>query len=39
VDDIDAVSAEFSIPVDEDGLAVDLEDADGNRLRVATRRS
>ena len=42
VDDIDAVSKEFGIPVDEDGLAgreCDLEDPDGNRLRVATRRS
>src|SRR3954471_8702426 len=41
VKDIDAVSAEFGIPVDEDGLAgreCDLEDPDGNRLRVATRR-
>ena len=42
VSDIDRVSAEFDIPVDEDGLAgreVHLQDADGNRLRVATRRS
>ena len=42
VKDIDAVSAEFGIPVDEDGLAGReclLEDPDGNRLRVATRRS
>ncbi len=42
VADIDRVSAEFDIPVDEEGLAgreVDLEDVDGNRLRVATRRS
>ena len=42
VDDIDAVSQEFGIPVDEEGLAgreCDLEDPDGNRLRVATRRS
>lgn len=41
VDDIDAVSDEFGIPVDEDGLAgreCDLTDPDGNRLRVATRR-
>jgi len=40
--DIDAVSAEFGIPVDEEGLAgreCDLEDLDGNRLRVATPRS
>jgi catechol 2,3-dioxygenase-like lactoylglutathione lyase family enzyme len=42
VADIDAVSKEFGIPVDEEGLAgreCDLEDLDGNRLRVATRRS
>ena len=42
VSDIDAVSAEFGVPVDEDGLAgreCDLEDLDGNRLRVATPRS
>ena len=42
VDDIDVVSKEFRIPVDEEGLAgreCDLEDPDGNRLRVATRRS
>ena len=42
VKDIDAVSQAFGIPVDEDGLAgreVDLEDPDGNRLRVATPRS
>ena len=42
VNDIDAVSEEFGTPVDEDGLAgreCDLEDPDGNRLRVATRRS
>jgi len=41
VDDIDAVSQEFGIPVDEEGLAgreCDFEDPDGNRLRVATRR-
>jgi catechol 2,3-dioxygenase-like lactoylglutathione lyase family enzyme len=41
VDDIDRVSDEFGIPVDEDGLAgreVHLEDPDGNRLRVAARR-
>ena len=40
--DIDAVSAEFRIPVDEEGLAgreCELEDLDGNRLRVATPRS
>lgn len=42
VDDIDAVSEEFGIPVDEQGLAgreCDLADPDGNRLRVAARRS
>ena len=42
VKDIDAVSAEFGIPVDEGGLAgreCDLEDPDGNRLRIATPRS
>ena len=41
VADIDAVSAEFGVAVDEEGLAgreCDLEDPDGNRLRVATRR-
>jgi hypothetical protein len=42
VKDIDAVSEEFGIPVDEEGLAgreCALTDPDGNRLRVATRRS
>ncbi len=41
VADIDAVSAEFEIPVDENGLAgreCRLRDPDGNRLRVATPR-
>ena len=41
VNDIDAVSQEFGIPVDEEGLSgreCELEDPDGNRLRVATRR-
>src|SRR4051812_21839395 len=36
----DAVSEEFGIPVDEEGLAgreCDLTDSDGNRLRIATR--
>ena len=40
--DIDAVAREFGMPVDEEGLAgreCDLEDPDGNRLRVATPRS
>lgn len=42
VRDIDAVSKEFGTPVDEGSLAgreCDLVDPDGNRLRVATRRS
>jgi catechol 2,3-dioxygenase-like lactoylglutathione lyase family enzyme len=42
VADIDAVAEEFGIAVDEDGLAgreCDLEDLDGNRLRIATPRS
>jgi catechol 2,3-dioxygenase-like lactoylglutathione lyase family enzyme len=42
VNDIEAVSEEFGIAIDEDGLAgreCDLEDPDGNRLRVATRRA
>ena len=42
VDDVDAVSHEFQAPVGDDGLAgreCELEDPDGNRLRVATRRS
>lgn len=33
---------EFGVPIDEEGLAgreVHLEDPDGNRLRVARRRS
>jgi catechol 2,3-dioxygenase-like lactoylglutathione lyase family enzyme len=40
--DIDAVSAEFGSPVDEEGRAgreCALVDPDGNRLRVAARRS
>lgn len=42
VKDIEVVSEEFGIPVDDDGLAgreCNLTDPDGNRLRVATRRS
>ncbi len=42
VNDIDAVSKEFGVPVDEAGLAgreCDMEDLDGNRLRIATPRS
>ena len=41
VNDIDQVSEEFGVPVDEQGLAgreVDLTDPDGNRLRIATPR-
>jgi catechol 2,3-dioxygenase-like lactoylglutathione lyase family enzyme len=40
VNDIDAVSQEFGIAIDEEGLAgreCALVDLDGNRLRVATR--
>lgn len=42
VADVDRVSEEFAVPIDEDGLAgreCHLEDPDGNRLRVATRRT
>jgi catechol 2,3-dioxygenase-like lactoylglutathione lyase family enzyme len=42
VNDVDAVSEEFGVPVDEEGLAgreCALEDPDGNRLRIATPRS
>ena len=42
VRDVDAVAQEFGVSVDEEGLAgreCALEDPDGNRLRVATRRS
>jgi hypothetical protein len=42
VRDVDAVAAEFRVPVDEEGLAgreCALVDPDGNRLRVATRRT
>ena len=42
VTDIDRVAEEFTVPVDEEGLAgreCALEDPDGNRLRVATRRA
>jgi catechol 2,3-dioxygenase-like lactoylglutathione lyase family enzyme len=41
VRDIDAVAEEFGVAVDEQGMAgreVDLEDPDGNRLRIATPR-
>lgn len=42
VKDIGAVSAEFGLPIDEEGLAgreCHLEDPDGNRLRIATPRA
>ena len=42
VTDVDNVAQEFGVTVDEEGLAgreCALEDPDGNRLRVATRRS
>lgn len=42
VRDVDAVAKEFAIPVDEDGLAgreCHLVDPDGNRLRIASRRT
>jgi hypothetical protein len=42
VNNIDEVSREFGVPVDEEGLAgreCDFEGLDGNRLRVATPRS
>jgi catechol 2,3-dioxygenase-like lactoylglutathione lyase family enzyme len=42
VADIDRVAEEFAVTIDEEGLAgreCALEDPDGNRLRVATRRS
>ena len=42
VKDVDAVAAEFGVVVDHKGLAgheCALADPDGNRLRVATRRS
>lgn len=41
VDNIDSVSQEFGVAIDEEGLAgrqCNLEDPDGNRLRIATRR-
>jgi len=41
VRDVDDVAQEFGVEVDEEGLAgreVDLEDQDGNRLRIATPR-
>ena len=42
VKDVDVVAAEFGVLVDDEGLAgreCALVDPDGNRLRVATRRS
>jgi catechol 2,3-dioxygenase-like lactoylglutathione lyase family enzyme len=42
VRDVDRIAAEFGVVVDEDGLAgreTALVDPDGNRLRVATRRT
>jgi catechol 2,3-dioxygenase-like lactoylglutathione lyase family enzyme len=42
VTDVDRVAEEFAVAVDEEGLAgreCALEDPDGNRLRVATRRT
>jgi catechol 2,3-dioxygenase-like lactoylglutathione lyase family enzyme len=42
VHDIDSIAAELGISVDEDGLAgrqCNVEDLDGNRLRIATPRS
>jgi catechol 2,3-dioxygenase-like lactoylglutathione lyase family enzyme len=41
VNDVDAIASEFGVIVDEEGLAgreIALTDADGNRLRIATRR-
>jgi hypothetical protein len=42
VNDIDSIAAALGVPVDEEGLAgreCDVEDPDGNRLRIATPRS
>ena len=42
VTDVDTVAQEFEVDVDEEGLAgreCAVEDPDGNRLRIATRRS
>jgi catechol 2,3-dioxygenase-like lactoylglutathione lyase family enzyme len=42
VDNIDTIAKEFGMAVDEKGLAgreCDLQDPEGNRLRVATPRS
>jgi catechol 2,3-dioxygenase-like lactoylglutathione lyase family enzyme len=42
VRDIDTIAAELGVPVDENGLAgrqCNVEDPDGNRLRIATPRT
>ena len=42
VHDIDSIAAVLGVTVDENGLAgreCDVEDPDGNRLRIATPRS
>jgi catechol 2,3-dioxygenase-like lactoylglutathione lyase family enzyme len=42
VHDIDTIAAALGVPVDENGLAgreCDVEDPDGNRLRIATPRT
>ena len=42
VNDVEAVSREFGLTIDENGLAgreCHLQDLDGNRLRIATPRS
>ena len=42
VQDIDAIATALGVTVDEDGLAgreCDIDDPDGNRLRIATPRS
>jgi catechol 2,3-dioxygenase-like lactoylglutathione lyase family enzyme len=42
VADVDRVAEEFAVSVDDEGLAgreCHLEDPDGNRLRIATRRT
>ncbi len=42
VNDIDSIAAVLGVSVDEKGLAgreCDVEDPDGNRLRIATPRS
>ena len=42
VNDIDSIATALEVPIDENGLAgreCDVEDPDGNRLRIATPRS